>query len=83
MLADYTVPNDVNADMDFVPGATFRHAGGRVCCLELASRGKSGADAAAVTVLSGSAGGTVSAVQVELPLLAGSTLSDVRVRSYP
>jgi hypothetical protein len=36
-----------------------------------------------VTVLSGSAGGTVSAVQVELPLLAGSTLSDVRVRSYP
>lgn len=82
MLVDYTTfaTPDVPPALDF--GATFTHAGGQVTSLAVVEEGARSPEHRSVTVLSGSAGGTVSALPVKLPVLAGATLADVHVRFF-
>jgi hypothetical protein len=80
-LADYTIGIDDLTPSELLPGATFRHAGGRVTSLCVAETPNRGTDSLGVSVISGSSGGTLSAVQVLLPLLEGATLEDVQVCS--
>jgi hypothetical protein len=81
MLADYTTSSMPGSQPTFVSGATFRHAGGRVTCIEVIEQSRQSSEALPVCVVTGSAGGAICAVPVQLPLLSSAGLEDVVVRA--
>jgi hypothetical protein len=81
-LVDYTVGVDEPTQNEMLPGATFRHAGGRVTSLCIAQAANRTTDMQAVSIISGSFAGSMSAVQVQVPLFADATLEDVQVRLH-
>jgi hypothetical protein len=80
-LADYAIGIDDQTPSDLLPGAAFRHAGGRVTTLCTAETSNRVTDRLGVSVISGSFGGTLSALQVLVPLWEGAKLEDVEVCS--